>query len=73
MLARQNCLQSLREQAAEGGYDEVINVRPLETAHYPLSPIRKIRINSSKFSPTEPQSNTRNQPVLAGLQLLLVA
>jgi len=30
-LARQNCLQSLREQAAEAGYDEVINVR-LETA-----------------------------------------
>ena len=30
-IARQNCLQSLREQAAEGGYDEVINVR-LETA-----------------------------------------
>ncbi|MFL2971677.1 MAG: YbjQ family protein [Candidatus Thalassarchaeaceae archaeon] len=26
-LARQNCLQSLREQASEGGYDEVINVR----------------------------------------------
>ena len=30
-IARQNCLQSLREQATEGGYDEVINVR-LETA-----------------------------------------
>ena len=30
-LARQNCLQSLREQASEGGYDEVINVR-LETS-----------------------------------------
>ena len=30
-LARQSCLQSLREQAAEGGYDEVINVR-LQTA-----------------------------------------
>jgi|TARA_B100002052_G_scaffold93395_1_gene86120 uncharacterized protein YbjQ (UPF0145 family) len=30
-LARQSCLQSLRDQASEGGFDEVINVR-LETA-----------------------------------------
>ena len=35
MLARQECLQSLRDQAAEGGYDEVLNVR-LDTARLTL-------------------------------------
>ena len=31
MLARQDVLQSLRDQASEGGFDEVVNVR-LESA-----------------------------------------
>jgi uncharacterized protein YbjQ (UPF0145 family) len=31
MLARQEVLQSLRDQASEGGFDEVVNVR-LESA-----------------------------------------
>ena len=44
-IARQNCLQSLREQAAEGGYDEVINVR-LETAR--LSALSNQK-NQNKF------------------------
>lgn len=35
MLARQECLQSLRDQAAAGGYDEVLNVR-LETSRLTL-------------------------------------
>lgn len=35
VLARQECLQSLRDQAAAGGYDEVLNVR-LETSRLTL-------------------------------------